>query len=151
MDDYQSQADSADTSSSNPLTAEEEVELLECEKAIRMSRGGAVEAANALLRIRDLRLYKGRFRAFKGYCRHVWQMGSGYAYDLIKFALIRQELSASADIGTLPIYEAQTRALAALNAADRATVWRRALEVARGEQITGKIVKRAGRDLERQR
>ena len=36
-------------------------------------------------------------------------MGSGYAYDLIKFALIRQELSASADIGTLPICEAQTR------------------------------------------
>jgi hypothetical protein len=145
MDEFLRQAASADAKEgkSNPLTVQEQEELLECEKAIRMSREGTVEAATALLRIRDRRLYRGSFRTFKDYCRHGWQMGSGYAYDLIKFALIRQELSAFADIRTLPICEAQTRPLSALNAADRATVWRRAMEVARGERITGKIVRRA--------
>ena len=145
MDEFLHQDASADTKegNSNPLTVQEQEELLECEKAIRMSREGTVEAATALLRIRDRCLYRGSFKTFKDYCWHGWQMGSGYAYDLIKFALIRQELSASADIGTLPICEAQTRPLAALNAAVRATVWRRALEVAQGERITGKIVRRA--------
>ena len=105
MNEYQNQADSADASSSNPLTAEEKVELLKCEKALRMLRDGNVEAADALLRIRDLRLYRGSFRTFRDYCRHGCQVGPGYAYDLIKFALIRKELSASADAGTLPMYE----------------------------------------------
>ena len=143
MNEYQNRADSADASSSNPLTAEEKVELLKCEKALRMLRDGNVEAADALLRIRDLRLYRGSFRTFRDYCRHGCQVGPGYAYDLIKFALIRKELSASADAGTLPMYEAQTRPLAALSAEDRATVWRMALEAAQGEHITGKIVRRA--------
>lgn len=47
MNEYQNQADSADASSSNPLTAEEKVELLKCEKALRMLRDGNVEAADA--------------------------------------------------------------------------------------------------------
>ena len=92
MDEFLHQDASADTKevNSNPLTVQEQEELLECEKAIRMSREGTVEAATALLRIRDRRLYRGSFKTFKDYCRHGWQMGSGYAYDLIKFALIRQ-------------------------------------------------------------
>ena len=89
MDEFLHQDASAETKegNSNPLTVPEQEELLECEKAIRMSREGTVEAATALLRIRDRRLYRGSFKTFKDYCRHGWQMASGYAYDLIKFAL----------------------------------------------------------------
>ena len=61
MDEFLHQDASADTKegNSNPLTVQEQEELLECEKAIRMSREGTVEAATALLRIRDHRLYRG--------------------------------------------------------------------------------------------
>ena len=67
MDEFLHQDASADTKegNSNPLTVQEQEELLECEKAIRMSREGTVEAATALLRIRDRRLYRGSFKTFK--------------------------------------------------------------------------------------
>ena len=104
--------------------------------------------AVALLHVCDRRLYRESFRTFEIYCRKRWEMRSTYAYDLIHFARLLSEFSANADIKILPKLEGQTRSLAALlNAADRATVWRRALEVARGGQITGKIVTRARQEF----
>jgi len=133
---------------SSALTAEEQRKLRDCERTIELSQQSTVAVAVALLHVCDRRLYRESFRTFEIYCRKRWEMRSTYAYDLIHFARLLSEFSANADIKILPKLEGQTRSLAALlNAADRATVWRRALEVARGGQITGKIVTRARQEF----
>lgn len=67
---------------------------------------------NALLAIRDKRLYREQYGTFEEYCRGRWGLGRAHAYRLIEGASVIANLSPMGDI--LPTSERQARALTRL-------------------------------------
>ena len=59
-----------------------------------------VEVGNALVIIRDDRLYRAEHITFESYCRACWQMGRSRAYRLIEASAITEGVSTLVD--TLP-------------------------------------------------
>ncbi len=83
--------------------------LEDCEEIIQRGMGTFVEVGNALLDIRDGRLYRTEFATFEDYCRERWGFSRPRAYELINAADTVTRMSAMADI---PIdNERQARAL----------------------------------------
>jgi hypothetical protein len=71
-----------------------------------------IEVGNALLEIRDQRLYRGQgFSRFEDYCRKRWNMSRFYAHRLIEAAGVVGNLL---PIGNVPRNEAQARELVPL-------------------------------------
>jgi phage N-6-adenine-methyltransferase len=93
-----------------------------------------VVVGQALLAIRDQRLYRMHYLTFEEYCRERWQLSRSYAYQLMDAATVVRRVSAIADI--LPANEAQARPLTALRPDEQGQVWRRALETAPNGHIT---------------
>ncbi len=58
------------------LEGEEASTLAECEAVIEKGMDTFLEVGNALLRIRDERLYRVGFSTFQEYCQARWQMGA---------------------------------------------------------------------------
>src|SRR5215207_8744429 len=84
--------------------------LAACEQIIERGLTTFVEVGQALMRIRDGRLYKeAGYSSFELYCRERWQWGSRYANRQIAAAKVAQELG---PIGPTPENEAQARQLA---------------------------------------
>lgn len=69
--------------------------LAECETVIEAGLATFVEVGNALLRIRDERLYRDTHGTFEDYCRERWGISRTFAYDTMASA---QKVSAIADI-----------------------------------------------------
>lgn len=93
-----------------------------------------VEVGEALLAIRDRRLYREQgFDTFEVYCRERWQWGRHYVNRQIAAAEVVRNLE---PIGTRPQNEAQARELVPLPVEDRQQVWNRAVEDANGKQPT---------------
>jgi len=111
-----------------PLSAEEEGEFNRCHAAVLAHQISAIEAALALVKLKERRLYRDRFRSFREYCAHFKGRRKTYAYGLLAFGEILSQLSATADIPALPSHEAQVRPLVAVPACDRPAVWRLAVE-----------------------
>lgn len=72
------------------LTETEASELSACEHLIEKNLASFVGCGNALLKIRDARLYRADFPDFQSYCRERWQIGRSHAYRLIEAAEIAQ-------------------------------------------------------------
>lgn len=72
-----------------------------------------VEVGEALLRIRDERLYRETHGSFEEYCRERWGMARKRAYDFIAAAEVTAELSPTGDI-PVPPSERVARELALL-------------------------------------
>src|SRR5678815_5744363 len=73
-----------------PLTETEQSDLHSCEVIIEKNLTCFVDCGNALLKIRDARLYRGDFPDFQSYCRERWQIGRSHAYRLIEAAEVAQ-------------------------------------------------------------
>jgi phage N-6-adenine-methyltransferase len=97
-----------------------------------------VVVGQALLAIRDQRLYRMQYLTFEEYCRERWELSRPYAYQLMDAATVVHHVSAVADI--LPANEAQARPLAALRPDEQGQVWRRALETAPNGRLTAAYV-----------
>lgn len=82
--------------------------LVELEEVIDRGLAAFVEVGQALLEIRDSRLYLESHATFEDYCRERWGRGRRWAYQLIEAA----EVCAVAHIE--PVNEAQARELAPL-------------------------------------
>jgi hypothetical protein len=84
--------------------------LAELEAIIERGMRTFIEVGNALLEIRNRRLYREQgFKTFEDYCRERWNMSRTYAYRQIDAAKVVQNLS---PIGDIPLTEAQARELA---------------------------------------
>jgi hypothetical protein len=79
-----------------------------------------IEVGNALLEIRDSRLYRDSFATFEEYCRERWKMSRPRAYQLIDAAGVVSNLSTIVD---KPQNEAQARELAGLPADAQRRIW----------------------------
>jgi hypothetical protein len=116
------------------------VTLAQHEAAIERGLTTFVEVGEALLAIRDERLYRQTHATFEDYCRDRWSMSRPRAYQLIEAAAA---VSTTVDSGLpAPVNEAQARELARVPEPERADVWQRAVE-----QTGGKPTAAAVRDV----
>lgn len=74
------------------LSPSERDELTNCEVVIYKGLSVFVEVGNALMRIRNGRLYREHYATFHDYCKSRWQFGGARAYQLIGAADIAQSL-----------------------------------------------------------
>jgi len=107
--------------------------------------GSFVAVGNALLTIRDRRLYREGFKTFEDYCREKWGVGRSYARYLIKGSQIAANLCTAVHLCTpceiQPIHEQQVRPLAVLEPDQQCEVWEEAVRSADGKVITFRQVK----------
>lgn len=91
-----------------PLTTHEQTTLTQLESTIRGGWHGFVTVGEALLTIRDQRLYRAAHRTFGDYCEQVWGWSRQRAQQLIDAAETTHALST---IGLQPENERQAREL----------------------------------------
>jgi hypothetical protein len=73
-------------------------QLTECEEAIERGLASFLEMGQALLRIRDGRLYRQTHRTFARYCQQRWSLSRSYAYELMEAGQVAEALSGIADV-----------------------------------------------------
>ena len=126
------------------LTTIETTNLTYYETVINRGLKTFAEVGNALMVIRDARLYRDGHKTFEGYCKERWGMSKPYATQVIGAAKVLENLKTVA-IATMPQTESQARPLAKLPAADQPEAWARAVEHAEdeGRNVTANDVERA--------
>jgi N6-adenosine-specific RNA methylase IME4 len=115
------------------LSKTESRELREYESIIERNLTAFYEVGNALVAIRDKRLYRASYSTFEEYCREKWGMGRAHAYRLIEAAAVTENLS---PMGDKPITERQTRELSKLNPEHQRQAWQTAVETAPNGKVT---------------
>lgn len=91
------------------LNASEVVMFHDREKRIGAGLKIYYDVGNALLDIRDHRLYREHYASFEEYCQQRWQMSKTHANRLISASVVVENLT---PIGVIPANEAQARELA---------------------------------------
>jgi phage N-6-adenine-methyltransferase len=115
------------------LTVAECDRLTALEQTIERGLQTFVEVGNALLEIRDSRLYK-QFGTFEDYCRERWGMQRNYANKMIAAAEVVGNLGTIVPI--LPVTESQARPLTALEPDLQRIAWQRAVDTAPDGKVT---------------
>jgi hypothetical protein len=116
------------------LNIDERNELERCEVVIRQGLETFIEVGQALMTIRDKRLYRIEFGTFEDYCRDKWGMPRNYANKLIAAS----EVVANLEMGTMvPKSERQARPLTSLEPEIQREAWK---EVVHQSQETGKPI-----------
>jgi 3-methyladenine DNA glycosylase Tag len=116
------------------LTREEMENLIECEEIIQDGFQTFLKVGNALLIVRDRRLYREGFFTFEDYCRDRWGMSKTHANRMISAAEVVNDL---APMGAIPDNERQARPLTKLDSAEeRQEAWQEAVETAPEGKVT---------------
>ena len=125
-----------------PLTPEESDRLHVCEKTIHEGLGTFVAVGTALMEIRDARLYRQQHRTFESYVQSVLALSRPRAYELIDSSQVMHDLSAIADISTLPQNEGQARELRRWKTPEeRVAKWKAVLNAAQDKPVTAKFIR----------
>jgi hypothetical protein len=95
------------------LTLAEISRLGELEAVVETGLTVFVKVGNALLEIRDSRLYRQQFPTFEAYCKERWGLKQSRAYQLLDAAVVVGNLQSST-IVELPKTESQARPLTRL-------------------------------------
>lgn len=121
------------------LTSVELSTLENHEAVIKKGLKSFVDVGNALLAIRDGRLYRESFKTFEDYCLERWGMARNYANKMIAAAGVVGNLGTNVPI---PATESQARPLAKLQPEEQAEVWESVTEKAKKEErnVTAKDV-----------
>ena len=119
---------------STALTPEETQALARYETAIERGLATFIAVGNALLAIRDRRLYRDEYGTFEAYCRERWEMSKTNANRLIQSAQVAANLT---PIGVIPNNECQVRPLASLSPDQQREAWTRAIETAPNGKVSG--------------
>lgn len=120
--------------------------LNELELVIEKGLQTFVEVGNALMEIRDTRLYREQFGTFEDYCRDRWGMSKMHAYRLIDAAQVVTNLESN-QLVTFPSNEAQTRPLAQLSPELQREVWQQAVITAPNGKVTANHVQQVIHEL----
>ncbi len=117
------------------LSTDEEHELAECEAIIERGLKTFVDVGQALLKVRDGRLYR-KYGTFEDYCRERWGMSQPRAYQMM-YAAQTVGLLQSSTIVELPQTESQARPLTQLKEPEQQiAAWQRAVETAPNGKVT---------------
>lgn len=121
----------------NELTTTETQQLAGLEATIEAGLNTFVDVGQALLAIRDRRLYRTGYPTFDDYCRRRWGINRAHGYRLIEAAQVVSSLQMSPIGDTpLPANESQARPLSALPPDQQALAWQQAVETAPGGKLT---------------
>lgn len=121
------------------LSDDEQQQLERFEVAIARGLRTFVEVGEALLSIRDRRLYRANYRTFEDYCRDRWSMARRTAYQLMDAAGVVENVRNCAQ--ALPANEAQVRPLAMLQPDEQRLVWQVVQDTAPAGKVTAAHVK----------
>lgn len=122
------------------ITLDERSRLYQLEETIRQGLNTFVDVGNALLEIRDKRLYRQEYSTFEEYCNKQWNFSRNYAKRIMRSAEVIDNLQ-SVPIGTLlPQTESQTRPLTSLEPDEQVEVWQQIVEDSLENKITAKVV-----------
>lgn len=116
------------------LTVSETQRLTQLEATITAGLQTFVDVGQALLEIREARLYRQEFGTFEDYCRERWGMDKRYANYQIAAAQVIGNLGTIVPV--LPATESQARPLAPLAPAMQREAWQRAVDTAPNGKIT---------------
>lgn len=134
------------TTNEGPLSDAEEKELQECEAIIEAGLQEFVKVGNALLRVRDHKLYRAKYGTFEAYLKERWDISRRRGYQLLDAAEAVQNLSVGqcepevhivpADEKnvmktTEPTSEKQVRPLTGLSKDQQQEAWQEATETAK--------------------
>lgn len=114
------------------LALDERSRLQELEALIEKGIQTFVDVGNALLEIRDKRLYRAEYPSFEAYCTQRWGFQRAHAYRLMGAAQIARNVD---PIGDSAVRESHVRPLRGLNEEEQRLVW----EVVKGTAPDGKI------------
>jgi hypothetical protein len=127
-----------------PLNEEEASQLAESVETIRRGMGTFLEVGRALMRIRDLRLYRNLAPTFEAFCSKVLGLSKQHCYNYIACSDVFEILEARPEFaGRLPQNEAQTRPLRSLDPATVIDVWTEVVEQSSKTPITAALVRAA--------
>lgn len=107
-------------------------QLEACEAVIERGMTTFIEVGNALLRIRDERLYRQEYRDFETYCQARWALSRSRAYQLMDAADVVERVSTIVDTPA-PANEGQARALIGLPTETAAQVMQEAHDITDGK------------------
>lgn len=122
------------------ISIEESKRLISLEAVITKGLNNFIEVGEALLEIRDSRLYRIEHGTFETYCREKWGMSIRQAQRLIGGANVVSAIKETRPVGRVPETESQARPLTKLPAEDQPKAWAKAVEAADGKQPTAKQV-----------
>ena len=132
------------------LNAIEHDELAQYEAVIERGIDTFVEVGQALVAIRDGRLYRAEYRTFEDYCRERWGFNSPHARRLIRAAEAFDNLRGDPRGSVLPTGEKLVRPLTTLAPELQRDAWQRAVETAPDGKITAGHVQRVVDEMTRQ-
>lgn len=128
------------------LTITERYDLLGYENVIRKGLKTFIDVGNALMAIRDGRLYRVEYATFEEYCKQKWDMSRNYADRLIGAADVAEDLM---PIGVkLPTSESVLRPLTNLEPEARREVFQRAATTAPNGRVTAAHVESTKREYQ---
>jgi hypothetical protein len=140
---------------SEVISIDESRRLMELERRIQRGLDTFMEVGEALLEIRESRLYRIEHGTFEEYCRTKWGMSKSRATQLVTAAAVvdciekniatgsSNPLSTIVDKGQeriKPKTESQARPLTKLPPEAQPVAWERAVDLADGKQPTAKLV-----------
>ncbi len=125
------------------LSLTEQTELQQYEATIERGLKTFVDVGNALLAIRDGRLYRQEYGTFEEYCRERWGMTRQNANRLIAAS---ETVLVLEPIGSKPENESQIRPLTSLKPEQQREVWQRAVESAPNGKVTAAHVEATKRE-----
>lgn len=109
------------------MTTTERATLQAFEGVIEKGLASFVEVGNALMRIRDSRLYRGTHETFEAYCVERWQLSKSHVNRLVAASSVVESV---APVGVTPNNERQARPLTKLPPEEQADAWQEAVETA---------------------
>ena len=133
----------------NIITLDERSRLFQLEETIRQGLNTFVDVGNALLEIRDKRLYRQEYNTFEEYCREQWGFSKNYANKLI--ASTEAVLNLGTIVPILPKTESQARPLTSLEPEEQVEAWKRVITSTPEGKITAAIVLKAAKEVEREK
>ncbi len=123
------------------LSPRESTRLEKCEAIIEGGLQTFIEVGNALLEIRDSRLYRQQFGTFEDYCHERWQMTHRRANQLIGAAEVIHNLGTVVPVQ--PTSERQLRPLTGLEPEEQREAWNQAVNDSSNGKPTAKDVEAA--------
>jgi hypothetical protein len=128
--------------SDQTITLKESARLVQLERTIETGITTFVEVGQALMEIRDSRLYRIEHKTFEAYCQEKWGMSRTYAFVTIESSKAAKNVL---NCEQRPLTESQARPLTKLSPEKQPEAWAKAVEIADGEQPTARQVEQAVR------
>jgi len=126
----------------NALSPAEEGLLKDCESVIRKGMATFIAVGEALIRIRDLRLFRVSAPSFEIFCRQSLRMSQQYTNSVMACSGVVNVLGEHPEFaGRLPENEAQARPLKGMEREQLVQTWQAVLEKTGSAPVTASLVR----------